>query len=345
MKRILAAALACAVLLAGCASPAPASPAPASDTPDSAPAVSVPEPTPAPTPAPAPQEVGLEEWRASMPANAPSFSIESAELTLYPDVLWPEQVELILWAWEGTLEEADAAFGLPDGSFAPIQDPDYPPPEGTIAIRAEKYVLPRTSVRQVTVEVPWVTFDSGLSHTYTQPAALNDQAACALAAAQYFTLHHHGMHHGIDPSEYDEATLSYTSTEGALYVRYSELEQFLGCIFTPEAAGEMLGGPLAADARPEPSLFYQGENDTIRFMVGDRGGNIAHCGTVYTEPALQPDGSILFWQLSLYLDADDESFVGWGEGKQYTPVEARATPVRLELTANGWRVADYSIPG
>ena len=115
MKRILSAALACAVLLAGCAAPASTSGAPGGTS-----AVSAPEPTPAPTPSPAPKEVSLEEWRAAMPANAPSFSHESIDLTLDEQVLWPEQVELLIWAWEGTLEEADAAFGLPAGSFSQI---------------------------------------------------------------------------------------------------------------------------------------------------------------------------------------------------------------------------------
>ena len=213
-----------------------------------------------------------------------------------------------------------------------------------MSIHAEGYVLPKISVQQVTVEVPWVASLYDRSASYIVPAALDEQAAAALASAHYFLAHHHGAHHGIDPSEYDEATWSYTSTEGALYVRYSELEQFLNCIFTHEASGEMLGGPLAADARPEPSLFYQGENDTIRFMMSDRGSYIAYCGAVFTEPVLQPDGSLLFWQLSLYLDEDDENFAGWGPGNVYTPVEAAATPVRLELTAGGWRVAEFSLP-
>ena len=340
MKRIFAAALACAVLLAGCSAPTPSSGELAS-VPASAPSSA---PESAPSSAPAAQEVSLEDWRAAMPANAPDYTMEPAELSLGEQVLWPEQVELRIRAWEGTLEEADAAFGLPAGSFSELNDPDYPPPEGAMSIHAEGYVLPKISVQQVTVEVPWVASLYDRSASYIVPAALDEQAAAALAAAHYFLAHHHGAHHGIDPSEYDEATWSYTSTEGALYVRYSELEQFLNCIFTPEASGEMLGGPLAADARPEPSLFYQGENDTIRFMISDRGGYIAYCGAVFTEPVLQPDGSLLFWQLSLYLDEDDENFAGWGPGNVYTPVEAAATPVRLELTAGGWRVAEFSLP-
>ncbi len=339
MKRILSAALACAVLLAGCAAPASTSGAPGGTS-----AVSAPEPTPAPTPSPAPKEVSLEEWRAAMPANAPSFFHESIDLTLDEQVLWPEQVELLIWAWEGTLEEADAAFGLPAGSFSLWEDTYYPPPEGAIAIRAEGYVLPKVPMERVTVDVPWLMYDFGWPNQYDLPADLDEQALCALAAAYYFLYNFNGMHHGFDPCEFDQETYCSTATEGALYTRYSNLVQFFDCVFTPDNYAGMLGGPLAAGETPDSGLFYQGEGDSICFLTGDRGGNIAYCDTVYSEPALQQDGSLLFWQFSLYLDEDDENFAGWGPGNKYTPVEARATPVRLELTAGGWRVAEYSLP-
>ena len=339
MKRILSAALACAVLLAGCAAPASTSGAPGGTS-----AVSAPEPTPAPTPSPAPKEVSLEEWRAAMPANAPVFTFADAEPALNKDVLWPDQVELIVRAWQGTLEEADAAFGLPAGSFSELDDPDYPPPEGAMSIHAEGYVLTKTPVQQVTVDLPWVSNSYENTSTGTLPASLDEQAAGALAAARYFLYYHHGMHHGLEPSDYDNATDSYIVTEGAMYTRYSELEQFLGCVFTPGAYGEMMGGPLAAGEAPAPSLFYQGEGDTMRYMMGDRGGSITFCGAVFAEPVLQPDGSQLIWQLSLNLDDLDGNFQGWGEGVQHTPTLAFATPVRLVPSDNGWRVAEYSLP-
>lgn len=258
MKRILAAALACAVLLAGCAVPAPTSEAPAST-----PAASLPEPTP--DPAPAPKEVSLEEWQTFMPADAPSFLFNSTELALDEDVLWPEQLELFIPYWEGTPEDADAAFGLPAGSFSVWEDSYYSPVEGTIAIHAEGYVPPQTPVQQVTVKVPWVEFTFNRSAAYTVPAALDRQAAGALAAAQYFLSHHHGTHHGLEPCTYDEATWSYTATEGAMYVRYSELEQFLGCVFTPEASGENAGRPPCRRRPPRalPVLSGRGRHHPL----------------------------------------------------------------------------------
>ena len=79
----------------------------------------------------------------------------------------------------------------------------------------------------------------------------------------------------------------------------------------------------------------RGENDEIVFQGGDRGSNIRHCGTSFTQPELQPDGSIQFWQLSLTVESDD--FVGWGEGITYTPDTASASIVRLEPSETGWR--------
>jgi len=78
MKHIFAAALACAVLLAGCSAPAPSSGGTAS-VPASATSSS---PAYEPYSAPAAQEVSLEDWRASMPANAPVFTFASAEPSL-----------------------------------------------------------------------------------------------------------------------------------------------------------------------------------------------------------------------------------------------------------------------
>ena len=62
----------------------------------------------------------------------------------------------------------------------------------------------------------------------------------------------------------------------------------------------------------DPALFAEGENDTILTLDGDRGGNIAYCGHLFTEPELQPDGSLAFWQLSLTCESDD--FKGWQGG-------------------------------
>lgn len=92
----------------------------------------------------------------------------------------------------------------------------------------------------------------------------------------------------------------------------------------------------------DPAPFAEGENDTILTLDGDRGGNIAYCGHLFTEPELQPDGSLAFWQLSLTCESDD--FKGWAGEETIVPDTATVTTVRLVPTENGWRVDALELP-
>ena len=71
-------------------------------------------------------------------------------------------------------------------------------------------------------------------------------------------------------------------------------------------------------------------------MDGDRGGNIAYCGYLFTEPETQPDGSLRFYQI--VLTCEDESFHGWDITEPVTPDTATLRPVHLVPTEGGWRV-------
>lgn len=86
--------------------------------------------------------------------------------------------------------------------------------------------------------------------------------------------------------------------------------------------------------------YMQGENDELWFTGGERGTNILYCGTTFTEPELQSDGSLTFWQLSLQADCD--SFEGWTQPVKVA--QAEVTPVRLVPTENGWRVDKLELP-
>lgn len=76
--------------------------------------------------------------------------------------------------------------------------------------------------------------------------------------------------------------------------------------------------------------------------MSDRGGSLAHCGTLFTQPETVSDGSIQFWQLSLQLDINE--YEGFSEGKTYTPIAVNASRVRLVPTEAGWRVAELQLP-
>ena len=92
----------------------------------------------------------------------------------------------------------------------------------------------------------------------------------------------------------------------------------------------------------EPALFAEGENDTILTGDGDRGSNVAYCGHLFTEPELQPDGSMEFWQL--VLTCESEEFAGWGGEEPVVPDTATVMPIRLVSTEDGWRVNGVNLP-
>lgn len=336
--------LAAGLLLSACAGPSRPESTPAPPTATPAPSLT---PSPEPTPAASYELVLLDAWLAGMPENAPSFSYAPGTLDFYEGANWPETVRLEINYWPDTLEEAAEAYGIPWERFQAMnpdpQKSDFAEGYYNLCLD-DAYVLPQIEMQDVTIETPWVEYArTEAVNTYKVPAALDEQAAAAMAAAYDFMYEHYGMHIGIDPSEYQEAEGYYISTEGALYTRYTDLEQYLGNIFSAARCGEMLCGPLPTDGSWDFGGYYQGPDDSIVFGVGDRGSNIAHCGTIYTQPELQPDGSLLFWRLSLTIEKED--FQGWGlEGYDYTPDTASIGEVRLIPTETGWRVDELSLP-
>lgn len=357
-----------AALLAACAPAQPAAtPVPtasaapaATPAPTASPAVTAepsptPEPTATPTPslmptaAPLPQTT-LEEWAAAMP-QTPEYDIAEGPIQLQDYVAWPDQpVTLELLSWNGTLEEAAEAYHVPLETLLALNpDPemsDHTSDGSTVYYYLklqDDYIVPKPMVKYVTVSTPWVENSMERTDNYMVPATLSDQAAACMATAYDFQYEHYGMHVGIEPSEQDEESGLYSAVEGALCTTYTELTQYLGNIYTPEYCDKLLGGPeVKWEGNFTEKIYYQGENDTICFQAGDRGSNIAYCGKSFTEPELQPDGSIEFWQLSLTVESDD--FAGWGQGITYTPDTASASLVRLEPTETGWRVAALALP-
>ena len=80
----------------------------------------------------------------------------------------------------------------------------------------------------------------------------------------------------------------YRATDGAFYTKFSEFSSFLHTVYSDAWMDDMLS--------MDPAPFAEGENDTILTLDGDRGSNIAYCGHLFTEPELQPDGSLTFYQ-------------------------------------------------
>ena len=320
----------------------------------------VPSPLPAASPTPSPTavpveeaslpEITLEEWTSVMPEQKPGYTVTEGPLELLDYVAWPDQpMTLRIASWKGTLAEAVEAFGVPLETLQALNpDPETWTDPGSGAVNyynlklRDDYLVPRPDIKEVTISTPWVASRWEQTASYKVPAALSDQAAACMASAYNFEYNHNSMSGGIWPADYDEETGWYTTKEGGLYTTYSDLTRYLEAVYSPAVCEGILGGPVAEEDPDDWHPYYQGENDEIVFQGGDRGSNIRHCGTSFTQPELQPDGSIQFWQLSLTVESDD--FVGWGEGITYTPDTASSSIVRLEPSETGWRVASLDLP-
>ena len=326
------------VLLTACTS-APADSAAATPEPTATPVIT-PEPTPSPIPAPTMavyDEVSFDDWKALSVYPMPDYTFSAPHKPQPQEqVTWPEDGTVRLCAsWNGTLEEAAETFGIPEEELQAM-NPDcaWDGRYDDIRLQVKLYTLPYNNVVTVTVTRPqWDSYCT----KFDVPASLDKQAQAALATAYAFQYRYYGMSTGLYPSEsVDDPRGYYTSraADGAAFVKYSDLDSFLHTVYSDALASEIAGGPDAP--------YIEGEDDSILFRMGDRGSNILYCGTLFTEPELQPDGSLEFWQLSLQLD--DQTFEGWGGEGPYIPTDAFAKPVRLIPTEGGWRVDALELP-
>ena len=307
----------------------------------------VPSPLPAASPTPSPTavpveeaslpETTLEEWTSVMPEQRPGYTVtEQGPLELLDYVAWPDQpVELQIDSWKGTLEEAAEAFGVPLETLQEMNpDPEtsnHTSDGSTIYYNLklqENYQVPRPDIKQVTISTPWVPAGGSRrqamrcrrrSVTRRQPAwhpptisSITTTACRAASGRRTMTRKPAGT----------------LPKRAACIPPTAILTRYLEAVYSPAVCEGILGGPVAEENPDDWHPYYQGENDEIVFQGGDRGSNIRHCGTSFTEPELQPDGSIQFWQLSLTVESDD--FVGWGEGITYT------RPIRPVPPSCGW---------
>ena len=208
----------------------------------------------------------------------------------------------------------------------------------------QDFTFEASEVKTVTITTPWVVSCFDRVNSFDVPSGLDDQAAIVLAEAFEF-LPHCMVSCGYYPSEpVPGKELLERPTEGARFTKYSDLKQYLEAVFTPDLVeyysngGEHIGE--IDHAKGYRGTFLQGENDELWFTPADRGGYIKHCGSAYTEPQLQADSSLTFWQVGLYAGDD---FDGWGGEEPVVIREAELLPVKLVPSENGWRVAELSL--
>lgn len=340
------------VFLTACAS-APTDSIAATPAPTETPAPTAeptPEPTAVPTATPEPtmavyDEVSFDDWKAGADCTMPDYTFSA------PHAPEPDRDGHTAWPTEGvtlrcnaqTLEEAAERFNTTVENLKEL-NPDwqenYSRNSGSywgLKVQAEPYTLPMNNVVTVTVNAPWVESYYDRTEVCDVPASLDKQTRAALASAYYFQYHWWGMHAGFLPYEQlDEPVgmFRYRAADGAFYTKFSAFSSFLHTVYSDAWIDDMLS--------MDPAPFAEGEDDTILTLDGDRGSNIAYCGHLFTEPELQPDGSLEFWQLSLTCESDD--FEGWAGKETIVPDTATATTVRLIPTADGWRVDALELP-
>lgn len=342
MKKLLTVSLVF-TLLAAC-SAAPADSVTVDPAPTATPVIT---PSPASSPTPAPtmavyDAVSFEDWRDGAGCRMPDCTFSTSHK--------PQPEEQVVWPAGGvtlccnaqTLEEAAECFHTTVENLKAL-NPDC---EGNYArdgmyyhlkLQAEPYTLPENNVTTVTVSAPWVENRCDRTGTYDIPASLDKQAQAALATAYYFQYHWYGMHCGFWPYESVDGLprwLRGYATDGAFYTKFSEFSGFLHNVYSDAWVDDLLG--------EDPAAFAEGENDTILTGDGDRGGNIAYCGHLFTEPELQPDGSLTFYQVALTCEGGD--FAGWAGDDPVVPDTATLQPVRLVPTEGGWRVDALGLP-
>ena len=355
-KKLLALSLILAILSA-CAS-APSESAAAAPVPTAAPAPTA-APTPEPTATPSPQPsaeptpvptmaafapVSVDSWLANANCRMPDCTLSAppdGKPRLDEMVAWPEDGVTLCTTCQ-TLEEAAETFHTTVDELKAL-NPDW---EESLArdgyfyqlkLQAEPYILPQNDVVWVKVRAPWAEF--GYKTVYEVPASLDPQAAAAMGMAYYFQRNFcGGLHAGSMPSEDagEDADGSFhvRAVDGALYTKFSEFDNFLHAVYSDRRVEEI--------AYSEDGFYKEGPNDTILSIDGDRGGNIAYCGYLFTEPETQPDGSLKFYQI--ILTCEDESFHGWDVTEPVTPDTATLHPVHLVPTEGGWRVDELGLP-
>ena len=344
--------LASLIFLTACAS-APADSVSATPVPTETPAPTVEptsEPTATPSPTPAPtmavyDEVSFDDWRGGADCTMPDYTFSA------PHKPQPQQGEKVVWPTEGvtlrysadSLEEVAGIFHTTVENIKEL-NPDWQDNYSRnggrywyLKVQAEPYTVPENNVVTVTVNAPWVEGYYDRTEVSDVPASLDKQARAALASAYYFQYHWFGMHAGFMPYEkLDEPVgfFNYRAADGAFYTKFSEFSSFLHTVYSDAWIDDMLS--------MDPAPFAEGESDTILTIDGDRGSNIAYCGHVFTEPDLQPDGSLTFYQVVLTCESED--FAGWAGDDPVVPDTVTLSPVRLIPTEGGWRVDALELP-
>lgn len=209
-------------------------------------------------------------------------------------------------------------------------------PDGTLAgtgelLLAESYPVPQEAQILVTFSAPGVPYPYS-SRDFRVPAALEQEAAVALAKAYYETWAE-GRGLAVQESNVD----SYRTVTGGRFADFAAVQEYYSTIWAGEAL-EVLLEPYPWRGAAPTAYFAEGPDGELLTQGYAYDSVIPQAGYTHTAPQTAPDGSVTFAGICIQTTDDTGA-----------PLPAEAgrllyTPIRLEETEEGWRVTSVGAP-
>lgn len=325
MKKKWYAAPLALLLLTACA---PAEPAVSETSPTETPAATAaPSATPEQVATRWQEQVSFDDrYTASLRDGSP---VPQATLPLYYKGFW--------WGktWAALAEET----GLAESDLRALNPQVTEAGDGTLQadtgelLLSEAYAVPQTQEVLATVTVPEMP-EPYQERNYPLPAALPREAAEVLALS-YYNAEAGGQGFTCEPAGVGDYRQVVSSSR---FVTFSEAEDYFGAIYTPAVLSELLQ-PLSGEATGEGTAYYrEGTGDTLLMMGYPYESIIPQSGYTYTEPEVQPDGSLRFGGICVVVTDDLGQPLPEGQGRLYY------APTAVVETEEGWRVDTLNPP-
>ena len=209
-------------------------------------------------------------------------------------------------------------------------------PDGALAgtgelLLAESYPVPQEAQILVTFSAPGVPYPYS-SRDFRVPAALEQEAAVALAKAYYETWAE-GQGLAVQESNVD----SYRTVTGGRFADFAAVQEYYSTIWAGEAL-EVLLEPYPWRGAAPTAYFAEGPDGELLTQGYAYDSVIPQAGYTHTAPQTAPDGSVTFAGICIQTTDDTGA-----------PLPAEAgrllyTPIRLEETEAGWRVTSVGAP-
>ena len=235
-----------------------------------------------------------------------------------------------------TWEEVAALTGFDCQQLQTLNPNIQAASDGTLSpgkplLLSNAYMLPQSRQALVTVR------GAGLpapyyARSFRVPASLDDEAAVTLARA-YFESWACGQGLDKEPSQVD----GYSVVTGGRFDGFDDLESYFAAIFTGEALDRWVEPWPWRGERPT-AYYAEGENGELLVTGYAFDSVIPQSGYTHTEPQADSNGGLNF--AGICIIAHDEE----GTPLPESAAQLLFAPVQMTQTAEGWRVAEYTVP-